>query len=83
MSSFGVVPIKIDKWHIDFLVSSANKCIEGVPGFCFVLAEKSVLLNIEGDERSVSLDLTGHSNKKYDKNYNTVHSLSLSFRSIG
>ena len=57
MSSFGAVPIKIDKWHIDFLVSSANKCIEGVPGFSFVIAEKSALLNTEGDARSVSLDL--------------------------
>lgn len=57
MSSFGAVPIKIGKWHIDFLVSSANKCIESVPGFCFVLAEKSALLNTEGDARSISLDL--------------------------
>jgi 2-aminoethylphosphonate-pyruvate transaminase len=39
------------------LVSSANKCIEGVPGFSFVIARQEVLLETEGYARSVSLDL--------------------------
>ena len=43
--------------HIDFLVSSANKCIEGVPGFGFVIARKEALLETEGWARSLSLDL--------------------------
>ena len=38
-------------------MSSANKCIEGVPGFGFVLARKSVLEAAKGNCHSLSLDL--------------------------
>lgn len=57
MSSFGAVPIDFAKANIDFLVSSANKCIEGVPGFSFTIAQKASLQKAEGKARSVSLDL--------------------------
>ena len=57
MSSLGGIPVNITEWDIDYLVSSANKCIEGVPGFSFILAKLSTLLNTEGYARSVSLDL--------------------------
>ncbi len=57
MSSFGAVPIDIAKANIDYLVSSANKCIEGVPGFSFVIAKKDTLLKTEGWARSLSFDL--------------------------
>ncbi len=57
MSSFGAVPIALAECHIDYLVSSANKCIEGVPGFSFVLCELSSLKETAGYARSVSFDL--------------------------
>ena len=57
MSSFGGMPIDIVADQIDFLVSSANKCIQGVPGFAFVLARRDLLHRAEGHARSVSLDL--------------------------
>lgn len=57
MSSFGAVPLNLAEARIDYLVSSANKCIEGVPGFSFVLARRDNLLQTEGFARSVSLDL--------------------------
>ena len=57
MSSFGGVPMDIAELEIDFLISSANKCIQGVPGFGFVLAKRDVLENCKGLARSVSLDL--------------------------
>lgn len=57
MSSFGGIPIDIRKLGIDFLVSSANKCIQGVPGFGFVIARRSSLARCEGASRSLSLDL--------------------------
>lgn len=57
MSSFGGIPIDIRKLGIDFLVSSANKCIQGVPGFGFVIARRSSLARCEGGSRSLSLDL--------------------------
>jgi 2-aminoethylphosphonate-pyruvate transaminase len=57
MSSFGGIPIDISGDKIDFLVSSANKCIQGVPGFAFVLARRDLLQASEGCARSLSLDL--------------------------
>jgi 2-aminoethylphosphonate-pyruvate transaminase len=57
MSSFGAYPIALPACGIDFLVSSANKCIEGVPGFSFVLARRKALLAARGQARSLSLDL--------------------------
>lgn len=57
MSSFGAVPLDLAGAHIDYLVSSANKCIEGVPGFGFVLARKAALLETQGWARSLSLDV--------------------------
>ena len=57
MSSFGGMPLPVHDWSIDFLISSANKCIQGVPGFGFVLARRDLLMESEGRARSVSLDL--------------------------
>lgn len=57
MSSFGAVPLSLETACIDFLVSSANKCIEGVPGFSFVLARAEALQACKGNARTLSLDL--------------------------
>lgn len=57
MSSFGGIPIDIAEDKIDYLVSSANKCIQGVPGFAFVIARRDLLEASEGYARSLSLDL--------------------------
>jgi 2-aminoethylphosphonate-pyruvate transaminase len=57
MSSFGAVPLDLEKAGIDFLVSSANKCIQGVPGFSFVLARREKLEASKGVARTLSLDL--------------------------
>ena len=57
MSSFGGVEINVPELGIDYLISSANKCIQGVPGFGFVIARLEKLLACEGNARSLSLDL--------------------------
>ena len=57
MSSFGGIPIDIKALDIDYLISSANKCIQGVPGFGFVIAKKEKLEKCKGISRSLSLDL--------------------------
>lgn len=57
MSSFGGVDCTLDGLHADFLVSSANKCIQGVPGFGFVIARREELERCEGRARSLSLDV--------------------------
>lgn len=57
MSAFGGVPLEAGDFPFDAVVSSANKCIEGVPGFGFVLARKDVLEGAKGNSHSISLDL--------------------------
>ena len=57
MSTFGGMPMDIGELGIDFLVSSANKCIQGVPGFGFVLARREEFLQCRGNSPSLSLDL--------------------------
>lgn len=57
MSSFGGVPMEVGELAIDFLISSANKCIQGVPGFSFIIAREAAMVQCEGQARSVSLDL--------------------------
>lgn len=57
MSSFGGVDIDVQGLQIDFIVSSANKCIQGVPGFSFIICNKQLLMESKGKARSLSLDL--------------------------
>jgi 2-aminoethylphosphonate-pyruvate transaminase len=57
MSGFGGIDIDIPGLEIDFLVSSANKCIQGVPGFGFAIARTSELEKCKGQARSHSLDM--------------------------
>lgn len=57
MSSFGGIPLSMETFHVDYLISSANKCVQGVPGFGFVIANQSKLEQTQGFARSLSLDL--------------------------
>jgi 2-aminoethylphosphonate-pyruvate transaminase len=57
MSSFGAVPFSLAECEIDYLVSSANKCIEGVPGFSLILAKRKTLEATEGYSRTLSFNL--------------------------
>ena len=57
MSSFGGVYIDVEGLGIDFIISSANKCIQGVPGFSFIICNKEKLIASKGNAGSLSLDL--------------------------
>ena len=57
MSSFGGIPLDVNELGIDFLISSSNKCIQGVPGFGFIIARRSELMRCKGVARSLSLDI--------------------------
>lgn len=57
MSSFGGVEIPVGDLGIDFIISSANKCIQGVPGFSFIICRRDELKKCEGQAVSLSLDL--------------------------
>lgn len=57
MSSFGAVPLNLAACGIDYLVTSSNKCIEGVPGFGVILVKRATLAQTEGYARTISLNL--------------------------
>lgn len=57
MSAFGAIPLDVNEIRYEAMVSSANKCIEGVPGFGFVVAKKSELEAAKGNSHSLSLDV--------------------------
>eukprot|EP00301_Raphidiophrys_heterophryoidea_P012874 c199_g1_i1.p1 GENE.c199_g1_i1~~c199_g1_i1.p1 ORF type:complete len:426 (+),score=103.71 c199_g1_i1:71-1279(+) len=57
MSGFGAVPVDMVDSNIQFLVTSSNKCLEGVPGFSIVIANIDALKKAKGNARSLSLDL--------------------------
>ena len=56
MSSFGALALDM-KSGFDVMVSSSNKCIEGVPGFSYVVVKRDMLVASKGMSHSVVLDL--------------------------
>ncbi|MBL4918461.1 2-aminoethylphosphonate--pyruvate transaminase [Szabonella alba] len=57
MSAFGAVDLDVRRIRFEALVSSANKCIEGVPGFGFVIARRTEIAAAKGNSHSLALDL--------------------------
>lgn len=57
MSAFGAIDLDVNRIRYEAMVSSANKCIEGVPGFGFVIARKTALEAAKGVSHSLSLDV--------------------------
>lgn len=57
MSSFGALPLHMVEQNIDVMVSSSNKCLEGVPGFSYVVVKRDLLEASAGACHSVVLDL--------------------------
>ncbi len=57
MSSFGAIPIDMAELGVDVMISSANKCLEGVPGFSYVLCRWDMLKQSKDHCHSTSLDL--------------------------
>lgn len=57
MSSFGAIPIDVNATPVDVVISSSNKCLEGVPGIAFAIARHEVLTASAGNAPSMVLDL--------------------------
>jgi 2-aminoethylphosphonate-pyruvate transaminase len=57
MSSLAGIAMRAEDMAADYLISSANKCVQGVPGCGFVIARRVELAGGEGWARSLSLDL--------------------------
>jgi 2-aminoethylphosphonate-pyruvate transaminase len=57
MSTFGAYDIYLKELNISYLISGPDKCIEGIPGFSYVLLKHSALDQCKYQVRSLSLDL--------------------------
>jgi len=57
MSAFGAYEVDMRTSNVSYMVSSANKNIEGVPGFGFAICHRDKLLSEGAAARTVSLDL--------------------------
>ena len=57
MSAFGALELDVTRIRYEAMVSSANKCIEGVPGFGFVIARTEALEAAQGNSHSLALDV--------------------------
>lgn len=67
MSSFGGIPLTMEGLNAQFVVSSANKCIQGVPGFGFVVMPQAEIEATKGWARSLSLDLYDQWREMHEK----------------
>lgn len=47
MSSYAGLPIEIERLGADYLVSSSNKCIQGMAGLGFVICRRAILERLE------------------------------------
>ena len=91
MSSFGGVVMDIAALGIDYLVSSANKCIQGVPGFGFVICRRALLQECGDNARSLSLDLfeqwrgmeEGRGKWRFTSPTHTVRAFSRAMQELG
>ncbi|MBX7074593.1 MAG: 2-aminoethylphosphonate--pyruvate transaminase [Pirellulales bacterium] len=90
MSSFAGIEFTIDEVDAQFLVSSANKCLQGVPGFGLIVADRRALEATEGRARSLSLDLfdqwremeTKHGKWRYTSPTHTVRALAAAIAEL-
>lgn len=57
MSAFGALPLDLRVVAADAVVASANKCLEGAPGFGFAIVRRAALEGAAGNAPSLSLDL--------------------------
>lgn len=67
MSSLGGIEFTIDQVGAQFVISSANKCLQGVPGFGLVVCDRAALERAKGLARSLSLDLYDQWREMEDK----------------
>lgn len=52
MSSYAGIPINAKKWGAEYIVSSSNKCIQGMAGLVFVIFKESLLPQLKEQQRS-------------------------------
>ncbi len=65
MSAYAGLPINIKKLDAEYLISSSNKCIQGMPGLTFVILKKKLLEKIKHNKRSYYFDIYSQYNGFY------------------
>jgi 2-aminoethylphosphonate-pyruvate transaminase len=60
VSSFGAEALDFSQWPIAAVAATANKCLHGVPGTCFVITRRDSLERAGTIERSLYLDLRAY-----------------------
>lgn len=60
MSSFAGVALTLRETPVDFILSSANKCLQGMAGVSFVIGSRALIAASAGAGRSYSLNLARH-----------------------
>ncbi len=68
VSSFGAEAIAFEQWNVQACAATANKCLHGVPGVSFVVAEDAVLADGPTGATTLYLDLFRH-RKAQDDGY--------------
>lgn len=57
MSSYAGIPINIRQWNADYIISSSNKCIQGMAGLVFVIFKQRHLESLKQQKRSFYFNL--------------------------
>jgi 2-aminoethylphosphonate aminotransferase len=57
ISSYAGLPIRVKDYNLEFMVSTSNKCIQGMPGLSFVILKKEILAKLEPNRRSFYFDI--------------------------
>ncbi len=61
VSSFGAEEIKFKEWNIAACAATANKCLHGVPGTSFVIANREAIIQMSATPaRTLYLDLVNY-----------------------
>ena len=67
ISSFAGIPFSVKECNIDFMISTSNKCIQGMPGVCFIVSKKIELEKLKNHSKK-SFYLNLYVNYEYFKN---------------
>ncbi|HNW33916.1 MAG TPA: 2-aminoethylphosphonate--pyruvate transaminase [Candidatus Ozemobacteraceae bacterium] len=51
ISSFAGIPLNVKNDHIDFMVSTSNKCLQGMAGICFAIGRTTEILKLKAYPR--------------------------------
>ena len=69
VSSFGAESVDVDAWNVAAVAGTANKCLHGAPGPCFVLSRTDLLQADNREVASVYLDLRRYFGPQRDSGY--------------